>query len=142
MDDRQLRRQAKKAARVKMALAAPETLAFLINISGSRNLIGRRMLVNLDAYRRSLLNGCSFLNWSLPYGALPQARRAFDHVSPFGQSVSTPSDVSIYSPGGHTSPPPALSKELRNTTSIQRAHLFLGGNYDKLLKILDTSETK
>lgn len=126
VDDRQLRRQAKKATRVKMTLAAPETPAFLINICGSRNLTGRRI----------------FLNWNLPYGALPQARRVFDHVSPFGQSVSTPSDVSMHSPGGHASPPSAFSKELRNTTSIQRAHLFLGGNYDKLLKNLDMSETK
>ena len=50
VDDRQLRRQAKKATRVKMALAAPETPAFPINALGSRNPIGRRMSVNLDAY--------------------------------------------------------------------------------------------
>ncbi|KAF2176616.1 hypothetical protein K469DRAFT_678410 [Zopfia rhizophila CBS 207.26] len=83
VDDRQLRRQAKKATRMKMTLAAPEIPAFPINIFG---------------------------------------------------------DVSMHSPSEHASPPSAFSKELRNTTSIQRAHLLLDGNYDKLLKNLDMSE--
>ena len=68
VDDRQLRRQAKKATRVKMTLTAPETPAFLINISGSRNLIGRRMSVNLDAYIGHCLTDVAFLIGTCPMG--------------------------------------------------------------------------
>jgi hypothetical protein len=69
VDDRQLRRQAKKATRVEMTLAAPETPAFLINISGSRNLIGGRMSVNLDAYIEGhCLTDVAFLIGTCPMG--------------------------------------------------------------------------
>ena len=69
VDDRQLRRQAKEVKRVKKTLAAPETPAFPINICGSRNPIGRRMSVNLDAYIEDhCLTNVAFLIGTFPMG--------------------------------------------------------------------------
>src|SRR5438046_2168218 len=91
----------------------------------------------------------SFLNWNMPYGALGSSRsRDTDHPSPLGHSVSTPSaisDVSMATPPAnvvsspHNAPSP-LSTALKRKTAIDRAHLFVQGKHDDLVRSMDKAE--
>src|SRR5580700_2212468 len=96
------------------------------------------------------MTSASFLNWNMPYGALNSSRSRDTGHSPFGQFVSTPgaiSDVSmaatpansVSSPNNAPSP---LSVALRKKTAIDRAHLFVQGKHDDLIRSMDKTERR
>ncbi|KAI9701750.1 MAG: hypothetical protein M1820_006378 [Bogoriella megaspora] len=73
--------------------------------------------------------------------------RDLDHTSPFGQAVSTPSDVLVQTPrqDGPSSPSNALSPlaiELKTRTAGDMAALFVKGDHDSLLQQLHTTDRK
>jgi hypothetical protein len=84
----------------------------------------------------------------MPYGALdPSQPRGADRPSPFGPSVTTPSDVSMGTPPGGvvSSPqnaPSPLSSALKKKTTIDRAHLFVQGRHDDLIRSMDKAERR
>lgn len=90
----------------------------------------------------------SFLNWNMPYGALSLSRsRNTDYPSPFAPSVSTPSDISVDTPPGNAAlspqnPPSPLSTALKRKTAIDRAHLFVQGRHDDLIRSMNNAERR
>lgn len=83
------------------------------------------------------------MNWNLPFRALArQFPQILNHPSPFGLTVSTPSDVSISSPPGNAPSSPVLSQELRSRIAIEKAQLFIAGKHDDLLRSLNMEEKK
>ena len=86
------------------------------------------------------------MTWNMPYKPSRKLmNQILDHHSPFGQSVSTPSDVSVGTPHANAiaspnSGPSPLSSALRKKTSIERARLFLGGKYQQLIASMSTEE--
>jgi hypothetical protein len=83
------------------------------------------------------------MSWNLPYQALfRQLPLVMDHYSPFGASVSPPSDVSIASPAGDSAPSPRLVRAVTLKIAKQNADLFITGNFDGLLRSLDTMQKK
>jgi hypothetical protein len=90
----------------------------------------------------------SFLNWNIPYGALGSLQSGSDHPSPFGPSVSTPSDISIMAtpPANLVSSPrdapSPLSTALKRKTAIERAQLFVQGKHDDLIRSMDKAERR
>jgi hypothetical protein len=70
-----------------------------------------------------------------------------DQPSPFGPSYSTPSDIVANTPNGDTAPSPQdapspLSVALKKKTAIDRAHLFVQGKHDELVRNLNMEEKK
>lgn len=86
---------------------------------------------------------CSFMNWDIPYQTLVrQSPHSSNHPSPFGPTVSTPSDVSIASPAGDVPTSPGLSQALKQRISIKNAQLFIAGRHDELLRSLNMADKK
>jgi hypothetical protein len=86
--------------------------------------------------------------WNMPYGAmhLNQAL-GMNHGSPFGNAVSTPSDIMVTTPasnnaGSPMAAPSPLSKALTIKRSIDRARMFTGGRFDDLIKSMDKKEVE
>ena len=85
----------------------------------------------------------------MPYGALRYSQTSpIKHVSP-NFIDSTPagnSDIVVRTPGMPSPPvfgadsPSGLSKAMRNKTTLDRAHMFVKGNYDELLLSMDKPE--
>jgi len=102
------------------------------------------------------------MNWNMPYIPLRVPRaRAYDHISPFGPTATTPaSDIIVKtpssantgpsprnapSPGDALSPKNALSPmtvAVRENVKIDRARLFVRGCHMELLKGLSREEKK
>ncbi|KAF2101321.1 hypothetical protein NA57DRAFT_53297 [Rhizodiscina lignyota] len=84
-----------------------------------------------------------FLNWNVPYKALVSLfpTQMAQH-SPFAANVSTPSDVSMASPAGIGPASPGYYQALVSKTKAERAHLFIAGRFDELLRALDAKEKR
>jgi hypothetical protein len=83
----------------------------------------------------------------MPNGALRSAHaNATDHFSPLALAASTPSDVLVTTPAVNNAlSPPAdspsgLSKALKNKTALERAHLFVEGKHDELIRSMTKQE--
>src|SRR6266536_3439698 len=94
-------------------------------------------------------NSLSFMKWNMPYGALRCSHaRAIDHFSPSDPeaSASTPSDVLVTTPAANTAlslaadSPSGLSKALKTQHAVERAHLFVQGKHDELIKSMNKQE--
>lgn len=83
-----------------------------------------------------------FLYWNMPYGIMRGFNSGtMNHTSPSG-SASTPSDVIMTmasSPPAQTS---SFSTELKKRRAIDRAHLFVRGEHDQLIKSMNQAERK
>lgn len=87
------------------------------------------------------------MTWNLPYkpSRTLMSQIIDDHHSPLGQSMSTPSDVSVGTPYANAVASPdnslsPLSSALRKKTSVERARLFLEGRYQQLIASMSTEE--
>jgi hypothetical protein len=70
-----------------------------------------------------------------------------DHSSPYGQSVSTPSDVAVGTPyanavASRNSVASPLSSALQRKTSVERAQMFFEGKYQQLIASMSRKEQK
>lgn len=95
------------------------------------------------------MNSLSFMNWNMPYGALRSSHaRAIDHFSPSDPLAlaSTPSDVFVATPAANTALSPAagspsgLSKALKDKNAVERAHLFIQGKHEELIRSMNKQE--
>ena len=82
----------------------------------------------------------------MPYGIMRGFNNGtMNHTSPSG-SASTPSDIimTMASPPVNATSPPAqassLSAELKKRRAIDRAHLFVRGEHDQLIKSMSQIE--
>lgn len=86
------------------------------------------------------------MTWNMPYKATRAfMSQNFDHNSPFGQLADTPSDVSVGTPYANaiaspSGPPSPLSSALQRQKSVERARMFLEGNYDQLIASMNSEE--
>ncbi|OCL14233.1 hypothetical protein AOQ84DRAFT_384874 [Glonium stellatum] len=87
-----------------------------------------------------------FLNWNLPYGALRLLRgKEIDHLSPLHPIGTTPQDdIAVTTPSaGAPSPndvPSPTSKALNMKKAVDRAHLFINGRHQDLIRSMNTEE--
>ena len=89
-------------------------------------------------------NRRSFLKWNIPYAAMRGLYAGpFNHNSPLGFSVPTPgSELSVATPSAaspRNAPSPTQSF-LKGDRAINRAHLFVQGQHDKLLMSMEREE--
>lgn len=86
------------------------------------------------------------MTWNLPYKpSKTLMSQIIDHHSPLGQSMSTPSDVSVGTPYANDVASPSnalspLSSALRKKRPVERAQLFFEGKYQQLLASMSTEE--
>ncbi|KAL8741567.1 MAG: hypothetical protein Q9190_005838 [Brigantiaea leucoxantha] len=84
-----------------------------------------------------------FLNWNLPHGTMRFSNLASIAASP--ASLSTPSDVVVATPSSNEmqSPrnaPSPLAKIQLAKEAIERAHMFIEGRYEELLKSMSKED--
>lgn len=83
----------------------------------------------------------------MPYGVIGESGvTSLDHTSPFA-TVSTPSDVAVYTPEGNSALSPGnersrLSLALHKKKLVDRGHMFLEGRMGDLLKSLSKEEKR
>lgn len=82
------------------------------------------------------------MKWNLPSAAMQKAHlRSFDHASPLGFPIGTPgSDFAIATPSSTENAPSPTTSLVEKKRGIERAHLFVQGNHDKLLASMEGNE--
>ena len=88
----------------------------------------------------------------MPYGAMKRSKAgSMDHFSPLGVA-STPSDVLVTTPSTNAASPHAvsppthvsssLSADLKIKRAVDRAHLFVAGRHEDLIRSMDQEERR
>ena len=86
------------------------------------------------------------MNWNMPYGAMRPPRRSDrNYASPAGNAMSSPGDIKAFTPPNNNAPSPSnapspLSKALAIKRSVDRAHMFVEGRFDDLMRSMNREE--
>ena len=74
------------------------------------------------------------MNWNMPYGLIRSlALSAVDHVSPL-------SDISVTTPPSAGGTPSPTAVAIKAMEPIDRAHLFVEGRHNELLRSMDKQQ--
>jgi len=87
------------------------------------------------------------MKWNMPYVAMRFSRTGpINHVSPYAIIPSPAAEIKAYTPSASSAlSPPAespsgLAKAVWLKTGLQRAHAFMQGEHDELLRTMDKPE--
>ena len=98
-------------------------------------------MISMRLYK--VLKPASFLNWNLPHGTFRSAR-ATSLSAPSPMSISTPSDIIVETPPANASSPNNAPSSLTRVQSmkqrVDRANMFVTGQYNALVKSMNPEE--
>ena len=149
VEDKKLRRHLKETIRRDLVARrnVGDVAQDLKILSGSSFLLGNSAYVArvLSGFHNTLIR-TSFLNWNIPHGTFRSTTIRSGNLSmPSPISISTPSDIMVATPpvndaNSPNNAPSPLTRTQNFKKKVDRAHMFVTGRYDALVKSVNPEE--